>query len=362
MKDAWDGAKAWVGIVAAPSAWAWLKDGPPAVFHMDKGAWNGALQWISVAVPSAWAWLSSGPAAPVFGWVKTQWAAALGEIGTAKEIAAWVAGLFKNAATAIANVEWGDLGKTIGGAIRDGIIAAAKTFAALITPFFEDAATGGIVDVMIAVVKGMGSLLLTAAKAALDFVLGFIDGLFKTDLQAKFTAAWDAVATMLKEYSLYDIGKALVETLGDGLVAVKDVIKEKIKIALGWLGDYLPDSDAKKGPLSRLTESGKAIIETLAEGVRQAQPLRAALTAGALALPPTADLLAPLPVGPPAVQAAAVGGQGGTTTIAINFAQGAIVIEGAGGDPREIAAALGGEVLRETMRALAEEIDSVVES
>jgi len=31
--------------------------------------------------------------------------------------------------------------------------------------------------------------------------------------------------------------------------------------------DYIPHSDAKKGPLSRLTESGGSLIETLRQGV-----------------------------------------------------------------------------------------------
>ena len=47
----------------------------------------------------------------------------------------------------------------------------------------------------------------------------------------------------------------------------------------------MPFSDAKEGPFSRLTESGKAIVDTLADGINRAQPLKVALMAGALALP-----------------------------------------------------------------------------
>ena len=352
----------WDDLTAAiRNAWAWLKVNYPGVFQWVEDAWDAALRWIGTAVPATWEWLKAGGPA-VFKWVGDAWSAVLGKIGTAAEIATWVASVYANMTSAVASVDWGALGKTIGEGIREGIIWTAQQLAALIAPDFKQAAEDGIVAVMLAVAVGVGSLLLAVIKGALSLTLGFIDGLFKTDLQAKFEAAWDGVVAWLKDFDLLESGKAIMQSMLAGIVAVKDDIKAKIKESLGWIADYLPDSDAKVGPLSRLTASGKAIIDTLAEGMRQAQPLRAALTAGVLALPPTADLIGPLRVAPPVAQQSAFGGERGPTTIAINFGQGAIVIQAPGGDPREIAAALGGEVLRETMRALAEEMDSVVEA
>ena len=58
--------------------------------------------------------------------------------------------------------------------------------------------------------------------------------------------------------------------------------------------DWLPFSDAKKGPLADLTASGKAIVDTLAAGIRQAgsQPVNQALQVE-LAGVPAIDVTAP---------------------------------------------------------------------
>ena len=48
---------------------------------------------------------------------------------------------------------------------------------------------------------------------------------------------------------------------------------------------YLPDSDAEKGPLSRLTAAGRAIPETIAKGIRQGDPIAVALAGIAMTFP-----------------------------------------------------------------------------
>ena len=118
----------------------------------------------------------------------------------------------------------------------------------------------------------------------------------------------------------------------------------------------LPFSDARIGPFSRLTEAGRAIVETLAVGVRQARPLDEVLASGAFRLP-TLDQIAPLlPVGPAPIQAAAAGGVG-STSLTLNLAAGAISIQGDGQDPEAIARA----VQKELERAMTEEWRSVAE-
>ncbi|MDT8428486.1 MAG: hypothetical protein RQ757_06940 [Pseudomonadales bacterium] len=67
-------------------------------------------------------------------------------------------------------------------------------------------------------------------------------------------------------------GKALIETLLSGLRSVIDKPVALVRDALAKVRNLLPFSDAKEGPLSRLTASGQAIPDTLAKGVERGRP------------------------------------------------------------------------------------------
>lgn len=70
-------------------------------------------------------------------------------------------------------------------------------------------------------------------------------------------------------------GAALVETLVSGIKSVAMKPVEAVKGILGNMREYLPFSDAKKGPLSTLTASGKAVVTTFGAGItREAPSLR----------------------------------------------------------------------------------------
>ena len=66
-----------------------------------------------------------------------------------------------------------------------------------------------------------------------------------------FTASLETAMVDLKAWfeglSLYDSGVALINTLTDGILAVKDQIYAKIKEVLGPVGALLPSSDAQEG-------------------------------------------------------------------------------------------------------------------
>ena len=47
---------------------------------------------------------------------------------------------------------------------------------------------------------------------------------------------------------------------------------ETMKSVLGKVRNLLPFSDAKEGPLSKLTESGKSLVYAVGEGIRKAGP------------------------------------------------------------------------------------------
>ena len=101
------------------------------------------------------------------------------------------------------------------------------------------------------------------------------------------------------------------------------------------LGRLLPGSDAEEGPLSRLTASGRSIVETIAEGIESAAPLFTRALA---------NVQLPLPVGPVPPQvfagAAAAGGGGNTTEVHMTVSEGAVKIYTQNGDPGEITTAL----------------------
>ena len=147
--------------------------------------------------------------------------------------------------------------------------------------------------------------------------------------------AWQAVLDWLASFSLYDAGAAILATLGDGIASVKDIIKEKVKSALGVFGRLLPESDAQEGPLSRLTASGRSIVETIAEGIESAAPLFTRALE---------NVQLPLPVGPVPPQAfagaAAAGAGGNTTEVYMTVNEGAVKIYTQNGDPAEITGAL----------------------
>ena len=154
------------------------------------------------------------------------------------------------------------------------------------------------------------------SSVGVSFGKGIIDGTVAvitamTDLATwlggfSFTASLETAMVDLKAWfeglSLYDSGVALINTLTDGILAVKDQIYAKIKEVLGPVGALLPSSDAQEGPLSRLTQAGRAIVDTMVKGVEQAQPLKVALLAGALALPSLTQLVEPVLAQAPELQ------------------------------------------------------------
>lgn len=89
----------------------------------------------------------------------------------------------------------------------------------------------------------------TFIKGLFDKILGYL-----AVLADKFRAA----------------GKALVQALIDGITSIIGRPADILRGALGSLRAMLPGSDAKEGPLRDLTHSGKALMETFAEGMKSA--------------------------------------------------------------------------------------------
>ena len=160
----------------------------------------------------------------------------------------------------------------------------------------------------------------------------------------------------LKNTSWGDIGRDLINALIDGILSRALALYDTLKGVFNKAKDLMPFSDAKEGPFSRLTESGKAIVDTLADGIRHAQPLKVALMAGALA--------APLPVGPLPTPHALAGGQQdqarGQGDVVVTLEAGAIQITAAPDATGPDIAQLVADAIGARIRAATEQSDSQV--
>ena len=125
--------------------------------------------------------------------------------------------------------------------------------------------------------------------------------------------AWKGVIEWLEGFSLYDVGTAILTTLGEGILGAGGWLLDQVTSVFGKVRDLLPFSDANEGPLSRLTASGASILGTLGEGMRRMgpaalkRPLARALgsaTAGLALTLPVAAQATPAPTRSPSYQAA----------------------------------------------------------
>jgi len=153
-----------------------------------------------------------------------------------------------------------------------------------------------------------------------------------------------SITNAFANFSLFEVGKAIINSLVQGMLSVKDTLMQSVGGILQSVRDFLPFSDARTGPLSDLTNSGKAIIQTLEDGMR---------AGGNIDIGQRLFPVGPIPRTLGAAQPA------NQITIDLNFGQGAIQIDAKGSDAKEIASNIA-ERLGESMRAVVEQVDSKV--
>ncbi|MFW6162589.1 MAG: phage tail tape measure protein [Planctomycetota bacterium] len=93
------------------------------------------------------------------------------------------------------------------------------------------------------------------------------------------SAGWQGVKSVAS--TAYQAGKSVLTTVAKGAKAVVTAPYRVAKSAFGFVRSLLPFSDAKEGPLSRLTEAGRAILETVAGGMQRVLQLPADMFAKA---------------------------------------------------------------------------------
>lgn len=101
-----------------------------------------------------------------------------------------------------------------------------------------------------------------------SFVSGLMAGL--SALPAGFTAFVDGVKGIFEGFisGIADVGSRIIDTIINGVKSRAEGLYNTVKDVLGFARKLLPFSDAKEGPFSNLTGSGRAIVSTLAEGVK----------------------------------------------------------------------------------------------
>ena len=182
-------------------------------------------------------------------------------------------------------------------------------------------------------------------EAVITGVWWLVDAFVKAEsaIMRALDNVWYAIVDFFT-IDLFAQGQAMLRSFIDGFLAVKDELIDAVSGVLDEVNEFLPFSDARRGPLANLTASGKAIMETLSSGLRSAGNL------------PLADML--LPIGPVPQPALAGAGGGGGMTITLSI--GEVNVTAPNGDPQEIVKAIVGGELARQVRALVEQSDSRV--
>lgn len=120
------------------------------------------------------------------------------------------------------------------------------------------------------------------AYAQLQSVLASPLRLLGIDASAFFASIDQALEWIRAKIEAFrQAGSDLWNAFTSGMQSLITKPVEAVRGAFAWIENLLPHSNAPEGPLSRLSESGRALVITLAEGVASAMPaLHRAVAAG----------------------------------------------------------------------------------
>ena len=96
--------------------------------------------------------------------------------------------------------------------------------------------------------------------------------------------SWQEAMNFISGIDLFESGKAIINTLIDGISSMAGGLVDSVTGVFSSVRDLLPFSDAKTGPFSALTLSGGAIMTTLGQGVESQQGAFVDSVAGAFDL------------------------------------------------------------------------------
>ncbi len=226
---------------------------------------------------------------------------------------------FPQVAAALENIRAAILGKivSLGGQTFEDLTiigqSLAAWFAGLDVMGWLTSAFAGAGEAIGGALSGIGQIAGQAFDGLTQTLAGVgqtVAGLFAGfDPLGAVMAGIEAVTGYLMSIDLSACGAAIINTIRAGIMASIESLKATVGQALAGVRNLLPFSDAKEGPLSALTASGRAIMTTLATGVTAAGPRLARATSAAMAgaamtlVPPALPAMA-MPTQPPLAQPA----------------------------------------------------------
>ncbi|MGG3803171.1 phage tail tape measure protein [Metabacillus fastidiosus] len=219
-----------------------------------------------------------------------------------------------------------------------------------------------------AVIAANISMVWQVIKGVISTVWIWITGMIKVGLKllkGDWKGAWEEMLktldgvgknvmkffTNLKD-TFFKSGKAIITTLADGIKSVANAPMKAIEDVLGKVRDFLPFSDAKVGPLSQLTHNGGKIVTTMAEGIYKQRSALAAAMDSVLMNTPQIGVQAAVDAGSTNVAAgtadpagSAAGATNVTKSVVIEKLVEKIEINGTGSDnPKDLARQILGEM------------------
>ena len=140
-------------------------------------------------------------------------------------------------------------------------------------------------DSIIGVIKRVIGFIADIDLGALgaNLILSFIAGIASVK-----DAVWNAIKSafsFITDLDFTEYGRRLLQTFLDGILGMKDALVDGVKGVLSSVRDFLPFSDAKRGPLSDISNSGAAMVTTFSDGMEhEARRMKPALARTAEAL------------------------------------------------------------------------------
>lgn len=148
-----------------------------------------------------------------------------------------------------------------------GVIQAAISTLITLIPALLNAA----VQVFMALVRAIPEIIPVLVGAIPQIISAIISGLsplggsLKSAFSGAFSAGMSAITSFIG--SIGGVGGKIIDTIANGVRAAAGRIKDAVGGALSAARNLLPFSDAKEGPFSDLTKSGRAVMNTIASGI-----------------------------------------------------------------------------------------------
>lgn len=121
-------------------------------------------------------------------------------------------------------------------------------------------------------IRGIAAAAMEGIKGYYTAGFTFVDNLTGGKLSAlkeKFSAGIQGIKEKILSIDFKESGKKIMSALAAGIKAAVTAPVEAVKGGLQKIRNLLPFSDAKAGPLSKLTLSGRKVMTTFAGGIRK---------------------------------------------------------------------------------------------